>query len=190
MGKIRRHFTFSNVASGLALFLVISGGTAVALRGTNTVFSNDIVNGQVKPADLAKSAGGQAFGRYRDNFEEIPNGSNATSDPRPGSEDVLTLNLPAGRYVLQAKATEYGVSPGGNGYATCRLYAEGDFDETAAGNGATNLQDGSLAMLVLHTARHRFTTHLACTDLGAGPLYIADRKIVATRVRSIRNRAG
>jgi hypothetical protein len=37
----------------LALFLVLTGGSAYALSGHNTVFSDDIVNGQVKRADLA-----------------------------------------------------------------------------------------------------------------------------------------
>ena len=40
--------------SSIALFLVLGGGTAVALNGANTVFSDDIVNGQVKSDDLAK----------------------------------------------------------------------------------------------------------------------------------------
>lgn len=40
----------------LALFLVLTGGTAYALDGTNTVFSDDIVNGEVKTADLAANA--------------------------------------------------------------------------------------------------------------------------------------
>ena len=36
----------------LALFLVLSGGTAVALDGHNTVFSDDIVDGEVYSADV------------------------------------------------------------------------------------------------------------------------------------------
>ena len=54
MRRIRRHLTFANVASAIALFVAISGGTAVALSGSNTVFSDDIVDGQVKSPDLAK----------------------------------------------------------------------------------------------------------------------------------------
>jgi hypothetical protein len=37
----------------LALFLVLTGGTAVALDGHNTVFSDDIAPGQVRSSDLA-----------------------------------------------------------------------------------------------------------------------------------------
>jgi hypothetical protein len=54
MRRVRRHLTFANVASAIALFVAITGGTAVALGGSNTVFSDDIVDGQVKPQDLAK----------------------------------------------------------------------------------------------------------------------------------------
>jgi hypothetical protein len=44
----------------LALFLVLTGGTAYALAGSNTVFSDDIVNGEVKAPDVATNAVGTA----------------------------------------------------------------------------------------------------------------------------------
>ncbi len=40
----------------LALFLILTGGTAYALVGTNTVYSDDIVEGQVKSADIGRDA--------------------------------------------------------------------------------------------------------------------------------------
>lgn len=40
----------------LALFLVLTGGSAMALGGTNTVFSDDIVNQEVKGADIKPNA--------------------------------------------------------------------------------------------------------------------------------------
>ena len=54
--RLRSHLTFANVASGIALFVALGGGTAVALNGSNTVFSDDIVNGEVKTPDLATGA--------------------------------------------------------------------------------------------------------------------------------------
>jgi hypothetical protein len=42
--RISEHLR-SNVVGYLALFLVLTGGTAYALDGSNTVFSDDIVNG-------------------------------------------------------------------------------------------------------------------------------------------------
>ncbi len=52
---IRNHLR-SNVVGYLALFVALSG-TAVALPATNTVFSDDIVNGQVKSKDISDSNG-------------------------------------------------------------------------------------------------------------------------------------
>jgi hypothetical protein len=49
---IREHLTYANVISTLCLFLLLGGGTAVALNGSNTVFSDDIVDNQVKSADV------------------------------------------------------------------------------------------------------------------------------------------
>lgn len=47
------HVTYANVASTLALVIALGSGTAYA---ANTVFSTDIVNGQVKAVDLGASA--------------------------------------------------------------------------------------------------------------------------------------
>jgi hypothetical protein len=52
MSRIRSRLTYGNVVATLSLFLVLSGGTAVALTGSNTVFSDDIVDNQVKSADV------------------------------------------------------------------------------------------------------------------------------------------
>jgi hypothetical protein len=40
----------------LALFLVLTGGSAYALDGTNTVFTDDIVNGDVQRSDVGDGA--------------------------------------------------------------------------------------------------------------------------------------
>lgn len=57
MRRIRRHLTFANVASAIALFVALGGGTAVALNGSNTVQSDDIGPGaQVKAPDVADNA--------------------------------------------------------------------------------------------------------------------------------------
>ena len=57
MRRIRRHLTFANVASAIALFIAISGGTAMALGGSNTVQSDDLGPGsQVTAPDVAANA--------------------------------------------------------------------------------------------------------------------------------------
>jgi hypothetical protein len=57
MGRIRSKLTYANVMATLAVFLVLGGGSAVALSGQNTVQSDDIGPGaQVKAADVAANA--------------------------------------------------------------------------------------------------------------------------------------
>ena len=55
--RIRSHLSYANVISTLVLFLVLAGGSAYALDGSNTVFSDDIVNGAVKTGDISDSNG-------------------------------------------------------------------------------------------------------------------------------------
>lgn len=53
MRKLRSRLTYANVTATLALVIAVAGGTAYA---ANTVFSADIVDGEVKAADLANNA--------------------------------------------------------------------------------------------------------------------------------------
>ena len=53
--RIRNHIR-GNVVGYVALFLVLTGGTAQALDGSNTVFSDDIVDAQVMTADVRNGA--------------------------------------------------------------------------------------------------------------------------------------
>jgi hypothetical protein len=57
MRRIRSHMTYANVMATIAVFFVLSGGTAVALSGTDTVQSDDLGPGsQVKGPDVAANA--------------------------------------------------------------------------------------------------------------------------------------
>jgi hypothetical protein len=59
MRQVRSHLTYANVMATIAVFLVLGGGTAVALNGTNTVQSDDLGPGaQVKAPDVANNAVG------------------------------------------------------------------------------------------------------------------------------------
>jgi hypothetical protein len=50
---MRKHLTYANVMATLAVVLVVGGGAAYA---ANTVFSADIVDGEVKTPDIAQNA--------------------------------------------------------------------------------------------------------------------------------------
>lgn len=56
LASVRSRLTYANIVSSVCLFLVLGGGTAVALTGANTVFSDDITNGEVKNGDIASNA--------------------------------------------------------------------------------------------------------------------------------------
>jgi hypothetical protein len=82
MRRIRDRLTYANVISTLALFLVLSGGTAVALSGSNTVFTDDIAN-DTQPASGGNPAGGLVASDLRPNSvgsSEVANGSIAGAD--------------------------------------------------------------------------------------------------------------
>jgi len=51
--RLRRKLTYANVASTVALVLALSGGVAYA---ANTIYSTDIVDGQVRRPDIGASA--------------------------------------------------------------------------------------------------------------------------------------
>jgi hypothetical protein len=50
-GGVRRHFSYANVMSTLAVFLVVAGGTALAAKVNS---SKDIAKGSVKNSDVKK----------------------------------------------------------------------------------------------------------------------------------------
>jgi hypothetical protein len=63
MRQVRSHLSFANVASAVALFLALSTGSAFALSGANTVFTDDITDNEVRTADVRNdslSGGGLA----------------------------------------------------------------------------------------------------------------------------------
>ena len=109
--RVRAHRVLDHVRrqwiGTLALFLALTGGTAYALDGQNTVFSDDIVNGEVKVADIGQGAvatdelaNGQVkaadIGDGEVNSSEIANGQVLSADIATGevrSGNVANDNL-------------------------------------------------------------------------------------------------
>jgi hypothetical protein len=75
----------------IAVFLVLGGGSAVALRGSNTVFTDDIVDGAVKTQDISDTNGVLSADVRNDTLE---NGGLQAADLRPDS--VGTSEITAG----------------------------------------------------------------------------------------------
>ena len=109
--------------------------------------------------------------------------------PVVGTNDVLTRSVPAGSYLILAKA-EAGNGDGG-GVVICRTGAGGDFDQATHYLNAAGAGDTTIVMSVLHTSNAQFTVHLYCNTNGTGTNQgLSNTKITALRVRSISNTAG
>jgi hypothetical protein len=96
MSRIRRHLTYANVMATLAVFLVLGGGTAVALNGTNTVQSDDLGPGaQVKAPDVADNAV---------NSQDVSNQSLTGRDVKDQSGvDTCVLTVRIGQLCVRAE---------------------------------------------------------------------------------------
>ena len=97
MSRIRSHLTYANVMATIAVFLVLSGGTAVALSGSNTVFTDDIAN-DTQPASGGNPAGGLVAADLRPGSvgsSEVVNNSIAGADIAPSA-------LPMGRKITSS----------------------------------------------------------------------------------------
>ena len=110
MRRIRRHLTFANVASAIALFVALGGGTAVALNGSNTVFTDDIVNDHVYSADVRNdnlSGGGLGAPDLRPNSvggSEVTNSSLGIGDLAPAARGARAYgDVSSGGFLSKSK---------------------------------------------------------------------------------------
>jgi hypothetical protein len=112
MRRIGRHLTYSNVMVTILAFIVLTGGTAVALDGMNTVFSDDIKNDEVRSADVRNdslSSGGLAAADLRP-------GSVGSSEVQTGSIGPVDVSRPAANVVKRVRGTaSVGTGDGGSG---------------------------------------------------------------------------
>jgi hypothetical protein len=79
MRAVRARLSYANVMSTLAVALAIGGGAAYA---ANTVFSSDIVNGEVRTADISDADGVRSADVRNDTLND---GGLAAVDLRPDS---------------------------------------------------------------------------------------------------------
>jgi hypothetical protein len=166
--RIRNHIR-SNVVGYIALFLVVTGGTAQALDGTNTVFSDDIVNGEVQGQDIGPGAvtstklGPDSVGSTRviDNslkgadvdetsFGQVPSAASATSASTAGDANLLDGRDSSsfagnGVYELQ-KITDGSANVSGTCPSGDPCYAGGyycDNGDTMVGGGFSDIDNGT-----------------------------------------------
>jgi hypothetical protein len=110
MSRIRQHLTYANVMATIAVFIAVSGGTAVALNGTNTVFTDDIAD-DTRPASGGNPAGGLVAADLRPNSvgtSEVVNESLTGADIKnqSGVETCKTPTTKYGRVCAHSDGTE------------------------------------------------------------------------------------
>jgi hypothetical protein len=116
MNWLRRCLDYPHLAATLALFLVLAGGTAYGLAGTNTVDSGDIINGEVKSQDVAKDTTAAAL--------KGSNISNANGGTLTG-KDISESTLAFGKTILCDDTT-----PAAGGPEVCATATVRGFDYT------------------------------------------------------------
>lgn len=103
LAKLRQHLTYANIVATLALCLALGGGTAYALAGHNTVFSDDIAPNQVKGTDTSEAS---------------------LKIPRIYVEDVSSSSTAAGEYLSAFADCPAGYSLTGGGFVASTTGAE------------------------------------------------------------------
>ncbi len=89
----------ANLVGYFALFLVLTTGSAVALNGSNTVFSDDIVNGEVKTPDLG--ANSVATGKIADGQVTAPDlGANSVNSSKVTDNSLTGADINESTLVL------------------------------------------------------------------------------------------
>ncbi len=138
MRHIRNQLTYANVMVTMLAFIVLTGGTAVALNGQNTVQSDDLGPGaQVKAPDVAANAvngsdvvDGSIAGADIAS-SALPKGRNIISACNPGSSTFvdcgsLTINLPRpGLRVLVVASGMWSSPSGGATRGICHIEVNG-----------------------------------------------------------------
>jgi hypothetical protein len=183
----------ATVIAVIALFVALGGGYAIgaATIGTgdlkkqavtnkkikkqtikaNRVAPNTLTGDQINEASL--SGAGTARSIREDIAAQVPGASGATT--------VLTLQVPAGSYVLNSKAV---LAKGGlQSQVQCFLSAGGDQDRSLEAVNAVN--NTTITNLLVHTFPSAGAVTLACDNPDAALLLVTNKVITATPVGAI-----
>jgi hypothetical protein len=152
---------------------------------SGAVGNYSLQDGAVSASKLAPGAAGgptKAFGRYKD--QRVP----ATSN-----NDLLTLDLPAGKYMIVGKLN---VIQNWTNPFTCSLVAGSDLDETTltrpAVSGEQFTARETVNLTVLHSSTSAFTARLRCNALSYFSVgaEAEDMKLTALQLDELQNTAG
>jgi hypothetical protein len=177
----------------IALFVALGGGYAIGAGfiGTGDLKNQAVTNkkikkktikaNRVKPDTLTgdqineASLGGAGTARSirQDTAAQVPAASGPTT--------VLTLQVPAGSYVLNSKAV---LAKGGTqDPIQCFLTAGSDQDRSLEAVDAAN--NTTIGNLLVHTFPNAGSVTLACDNPGGATLFVTNKVITATPVGAI-----
>jgi len=146
-GKFRAHIR-SNIIGYIALFFALSTGSAVALNGSNTVFTDDIVDNQVFSADVRNDtlAGG---GLGAADLRAGSVGSSEVADNSLTRADIANAAGDVGSDAVTADLLD-----GIDSRAFVRGYGTSEADNVT---GRSSLQSNRVVLAPDNAAKHLFT---------------------------------
>jgi hypothetical protein len=179
----------------IALFAALGGGYAIGAGfiGTGDLKNQAVTNkkikkktikaNRVKPDTLTGaqineatlSGAGTAQAVRQDTAAQVPAATGATT--------VLTLQVPAGSYVINSKAVL--AKGGAQSPVQCFLTAGGDQDRSLEAVDAAN--NTTITNLLAHTFAGAGSVTLGCDNPGAAPLFVTNKAITATPVGAIKS---
>lgn len=151
--QIRKRFTYANVMSSIAVFLVLGGATAFAASkiGSNQIKSNAITTGKIKKnavttAKIKKNA--ITTGKLKDGAVTGPkvNLASLGTVPNAAKTDAIKASQASIAKDQQATAFEYGpfkIVVKCTPYAGTELRARAYIESSTAGSVFTSWEDGS-----------------------------------------------
>lgn len=183
------------VIAVIALFVALGGGYAIGsgFIGTGDLKDQAVTNKKIKKKTIkanrvkldtltgaqineaSLSGAGTAQSIRQDTAAQVPAAS--------GSTTVLTLQVPAGSYVINSKAV---LAKGGTqDPVQCFLIAGGDQDRSLEAVDAAN--NTTIANLLVHTFASAGAVNLACDNPGAALLLVTNKVITATPVGAVKS---
>lgn len=177
----------------LALFVAIGGGYAIGAGfiGTGDLKNQAVTNKKIKkktikanrvaPNTLTGNQINEATLGGAGTAESVRQDSAAQVPAASGAVTVLTLQVPAGSYVINSKAVL--AKAGAQTPVQCFLGAGGDEDRSLEAVDAAN--NTTVSNLLVHAFTGASAVTLSCDNPGANLLLVTDKVITATPVAAI-----
>jgi hypothetical protein len=183
------------VIAVIALFVALGGGYAIGsgFIGTGDLKNQAVTNkkikkntikaNRVKPDTLTGAQINEATLGGAGTAQSIRQDTAAQVPAASGTTTVLTLQVPAGSYVLNSKAV---LAKGGTqDQVQCFLIAGGDQDRALEAVDAAN--NTTIVNLLVHTFTSAGAVNLACDNPGGALLLVTNKVITATPVGAIKS---